>query len=295
MPLWHAYHSPVTVEEALASLARAQGGALIIAGGTDLLLDLQQGRLPPPRILIDVTCIEEMTRIRVDPDVITIGAAATHSQIVNHPSLQKQAACLVQACALIGGPQVRNVATIGGNVAHALPAGDGSIALLALEAEVEIAAAAGRRWELLERVYAGPGQVAFDRGSEVLVAFRFHPVGSDQTSAFRRVMRPQGVAIAIMNMAVWVAWEAGERIADLRLAVGAAGPRPLRARQTEEALRGRRLDQTAIEAAGIALAGEARLRTSPHRASQTYRSHLLGVLLEDVLLSARPGAEVAAW
>ncbi|OGO12891.1 MAG: hypothetical protein A2Y93_15250 [Chloroflexi bacterium RBG_13_68_17] len=295
MPLWNEYRSPVSVEEALASLVQAQGGARIIAGGTDLLLDLQQGRLPPQRALIDVTRIEEMTCINADREVITIGAAVTHAQIVDHPVLQEHAACLVQASALIGGPQVRNVATIGGNVAHALPAGDGSIALLALEAEVEIASSTGRRWEPLEGVFAGPGQVTFERGGELLVAFRFRPTGPAQTSAFRRIMRPQGVAIAILNMAVWLEWETEERIAQVRLTVGAAGPRPLRARQAEAALRGRTLERKTVEAAISALAAEARVRTSPHRASETYRRDLLGVLLAEVLDAARLGAKAGAW
>ncbi len=295
MPLWNEYRSPVSVDEALALLVQGHGGARIIAGGTDLLLDLQQGRLPPPRTLIDVTRIEEMTRIAADPEFVTLGAAVTHAQIIDHPSLQQQAAGLVQASALIGGPQVRNVATIGGNVAHGLPAGDGSIALLALGAEVEIASSAGRRWQPLEAVFAGPGQVNFDRTCELLVAFRFRPTGPGQTSAFRRIMRPQGVAIAILNMAAWVEWEAPERIGRVRLVVGAAGPRPLRARLAEAALQGTELGRRSIEAASAALEAEARLRTSPHRASEPYRRQLLGVLLEDILDAARPVARTDAW
>ncbi len=286
MALWREYRTPVSVDEALASLVQAQGDARIIAGGTDLLLDIQQGRVAPQQTLIDVTRIDEMTCISVGPESITLGASVTHAQIIAHPALRQHAACLVQASALIGGPQVRNVATLGGNVAHALPAADGSIALLALAAEAEIASAAGRRWEPVEDLFAGPGQVSFDRRAALVVAFRLPRCGPDQASAFRRLMRPQGVAIAIMNMAVWAAWSPDRRLADIRLAVGAAGPRPLRARQTEAVLRGHTLDSKSIEAACTALEKEARLRASPHRASEAYRRHLLGVLLREVLAAA---------
>jgi carbon-monoxide dehydrogenase medium subunit len=287
MPLWREYRVAVSVDDALAALARSQGGARIIAGGTDLLLDIEQGRLAPQVELIDVTRVEEMTRIQTSRDSITLGAAVTHAQIIDNPAVLAGAACLVQACSLIGGPQVRHVATIGGNVAHALPAGDGSIALLALEAEVEIASAGGRRWQSLESLFTGPGQVSFDRRREILVAFRFRPCANGRTSAFRRIMRPQGVAIAILNMAIRADWEPDGQLADLRLAVGAAGPKPLRARQAEAALRGRLPEAGSIQAAEAALGHEVRLRTSPHRATEPYRRHLLGVLLRDVLAASR--------
>lgn len=289
MALWQTIVQPTTVEQALQALAAAGGAARPLAGGTDLLLDLQQGRHAPLEALVDLNGIPELCELEIGPDQVRIGAAVTHSRIVGHEGLRRASPALVEACGQIGGPQVRNTATLGGNVAHALPAGDGSIALLALEAEAQIAGPEGRRWLPVEDLFAGPGQAAFDRARELLVAFRLRPNAARESSAFRRVMRPQGVAIAILNMAAWVRWGAEETMDAIRLALGPAGPRPLRARAAEEALRGRRLEPEALDRALEALAGEAKLRASPHRATLDYRRHLLGVLLRRTLEAARQG------
>ncbi len=284
--MWNAYLLPQSVDEALRMLQQAQGKARLVAGGTDLLLDLRQGRHPPVERLIDVTRIAELQRLEADERWVYLGAAVTHRRIAESPLLQEEAACLAHACGLIGGPQVRNVATIGGNVAHALPAADGTIALLALDAQAQLAGPQGRRWRPLAGLFQGPGKPAFDPGAELLVQFRFPRRGPGERSAFARIMRPQGVAIAILNMALWLRLGEGGVAEDLRLAVGPAGPIPFRARQTEDFLRGRRLDDQAIGEAVAVLAGEARLRTSRHRATQAYRRHLLGVLLRRVLEQA---------
>ena len=114
--LWHHESSTRNLEEREAR---------VVAGGTDLLLELQQGRRPRVAALVDVTRIPEMSRIETARDDVYIGAAVTHTAIVASALLAKRATCLVESCGVIGGPQVRNVATLGGNVAHALPAGDG--------------------------------------------------------------------------------------------------------------------------------------------------------------------------
>ncbi len=283
MTLWKRYLRPSTVEGALTNLAQAEGPARVVAGGTDLLIDMQQGRHPAVDTLVDITQIPELGLIRLQGDQILLGAAVVHQAIVGSPLLGAQAECLVEACGLIGGPQVRNVATIGGNVAHALPAADGTIALLALGAEAQIAGPEGRRWEPLEALFSAPGLPAFDRGREVLVSFRFPAPESDQATAFRRVMRPQGVAIAILNMAVWMKVGPDDSIGDVRLSVGPAGPRPLRAVEAEEALRGTVPHERSLDRAVEALLAEAQLRTSRHRATKSYRERLIRVLLNRTL------------
>jgi CO/xanthine dehydrogenase FAD-binding subunit len=286
MSLWNSYAQPSSVDEALELLVGCTGRSAIIAGGTDLLLDLQQGRHPPVDLLLDVTEIEEMTRIDQIDDHIFLGAAVTHAAIVTSALLQRHAACLVQGCGLIGGPQVRNVATIGGNVAHALPAGDGTIALLALGARAQLATQGGRIWLPLEDLFAGPGEAAFDSSRTVLVGFNLPLSAGREASAFRRVMRPQGVAIAILNMAAWLRQEDDGRLHDIRLAIGPGGPVPLRALKTEAALRGQRITKSALQAAVQTLLAEAQLRTSMHRATHAYRVHLAGYLLERTIMAA---------
>jgi carbon-monoxide dehydrogenase medium subunit len=127
------------------------------------------------------------------------------------------ATALTEACGLIGGPQVRVVATLGGNVAHALPAGDGTIALLALDADAELASLGKREWLPLAELFAGPGQTTFDRTRQVLVGFRVPLTVYREASAFYRVMRPQGVAIAILNVACWMRLSPSGEIEDVRI------------------------------------------------------------------------------
>jgi carbon-monoxide dehydrogenase medium subunit len=178
------------------------------------------------------------------------------------------------------------VATLGGNVAHALPAGDGTIGLLALEAEAEIASSDGRRWLPLEKLFAGPGKTTFDRSRELLVQFRFQLARPGEGSAFERVMRPQGVAIAILNMACWIRVDSNARIEAARLAVGPAGPVPSRARAAEKTLLGETPSEMVLSGAAAVLLDEATLRNSAHRATREYRHHLVEVLLRRTVIPA---------
>lgn len=276
-----------SITEALDTLGIEGRSKAVIAGGTDLLIDIRQGRHSQPDILLDVSEVKEMLGIQLDGDYIYLGGAVTHQEIVHSELLIEHAQCVVEGCGLIGGPQVRNVATIGGNVAHALPAGDGTISLLALDAEVHIASRTGEsRWEPLIDIFSAPGQVTFDRDSELLVGFRFLKSDHMEASAFHRVMRPQGVAIAILNMAAWVKMDAGGHIADVRLTCGPAGPRPFRGYETEAVLRGNPFSSSLFDQACQVLSGEVSLRTSKHRATKEYRQQLLPVLLREVLSTA---------
>lgn len=285
MNLWQYYHCATSVADALAALAEAPGSALIISGGTDLLLDLQQGRHAPVHTLVDVTKIPEMSRLETRPGGLFVGAAVPINQVVRSPLVQEHGQALVEAADLIGGPQVRNTATLGGNVAHALPAADGAIALAALDAQVEIASLAGRRLAPLLDLYAGPGKSRLDPHRELLVGFHLPLRQPGQASAFQRVMRPQGVALPILNLAAWVERRA-DQIAGVRVAIGPAGPVPQRARRLEAALPGRPLDQAALAEALTLLLEEMHFRTSPQRATAGYRRQLAGVLLNNVLTCA---------
>jgi carbon-monoxide dehydrogenase medium subunit len=189
----------------------------------------------------------------------------------------------VEGCGLIGGPQVRNVATIGGNVSHALPAGDGTVSLLALNTEVQIASLEGESCQPLIDLFAGPGEVTFDRNRELVVGFRFKAKEAREGSAFHRVMRPQGVAIAILNMAGWVKLDKKETITDIRISCGPAGPKPFRAYQTEGFLKGKTWNESTFQEASQLLGNEVSLRTSAHRATKEYRHKLLPILLKTVL------------
>lgn len=290
MNLWQNYHIAESVEDALRSLVSTPDDACFIGGGTDLLLDLQQGRHSPIHTLVDITEIPELNSLEIRMGELFIGAGISHRKILNSSLVQEHANALIEACGLIGGPQVRNTATLGGNVAHALPAADGTIALMALNAEIEIAGLTRRYRAPLANLFLGPGKNSLE--DELLVGFYLPIRKPGAASAFRRVMRPQGVAIAILNLGVWLHRD-GDFIADVRIAVGPSGPVPIRMTQAEEALRGNPLADEFILRATECILDQASFRTSRHRATSTYRQHVVGVLLEETLSAAFKRADKA--
>ena len=285
MKLCRNYHRAIDVPDALAALASAPQPARPVAGGTDMLLELRQGKKPPVETLVDITGVPEMCLIEHRGEEIFLGAAVPHNQITSSALLREHTQALVQACGLIGGPQVRNIATLGGNVAHALPAADGTIALFALDAQAEVASKLGRRRVKMDELFKGPGESALIETRELLVGFYLplRPKGS--ASAFHRVMRPQGVAIAILNMALWLQRE-DDHIVDIRLSAGPVGRVPRRLQGTEDAIRGLRMEEVDIPQVGMVLLDEVSLRTSRHRATSEYRKHLAVGLLKQTLSSA---------
>ncbi len=287
MALWNRYHTPATVDDALSLLEKYHGAAQVVAGGTDLILDLQQGNHPPVEALIDITRIGGMDGIALDGDVFTIGANATHAKIVRHPDIRRRATCLAESCGVVGGPQVRNVGTLGGNVAHALPAGDGTTSLVALDAEVEIVKDGVRRWVHILEMYKGPGQSLLNPAQDLLIQFRFNACTDGQGTAFNRMMRPQGVALPILGCAVWVQLaDDRQTIDDVRLCIGPVAKTPVRARETESALRGSPANEDAVRHAVKIALDELHPRTSKFRATAEYRQMMIDVLLRRTLPKA---------
>jgi len=285
MNLWQEYLRPTELSQALKAFAEARGPILPIAGGTDLLLDLEQGRHSPVHTLLDVTAIREMTALEVRGDELFIGAAIPVNRIVLDPLVVTHAQALTEACNLIAGPQVRNVATLGGNVAHALPAADGTIALLALNAQAEIAGLSGTRRIPFKELFLGPGKSSLKHGQELLVGFHLPLARHHQASCFKRIMRPQGVALPIINVAAWLEREE-DVIRQICIAVGPGGPTPWRGTEVEKALIGKSLNEENFNAALDALLAQVGFRSSARRASADYRRHIIVGLFKDVLETA---------
>ncbi|MBI4673918.1 MAG: FAD binding domain-containing protein [Chloroflexi bacterium] len=327
MKFFDHYHLPMTVNEALELLAQYDGRARVVAGGTDLLVDAQAeyyaGERPHYDALVDVTRIAGANQIHKQDGAcpeqsewIVIGCGVTHTQIVESRLIRKRATALAEACAVIGGPQVRNVATLCGNIAHALPAADGTVALMAMDAEVEVSSyqlsvvsnqssvvsnqssvvsnqssVVSNQWYALSTLFKGPGKSAVDSTRELITAIRFRPLGAGEGSAFARVMRPQGVALPILGMAVRVETR-DRRLEHVAISAGPVAPIPFRAKRTEGFLRGKILDDTVLQQAAQILVNEAQPRTSAHRATKEYRFELLPTLLKQTLRAAMERAVV---
>ncbi len=286
---WSHYILSQSIAEALQALASAAGPARPVAGGTDLLLEIQQGHQPPVHTLVDISRIAELQVLERRGDTLFIGAGVPVSQIAASPLVRQHAQAVAEACGLIGGPQVRNTATLGGNVSHALPAADGTIALAAMDARVEIASLSGRRVVPMLDIFTGLGKTVLCDAVELLVGFYLPVRKVGQASAFSRVMRPQGVALPVINLSAWVERQ-GETLQNVRIGVGPAGTTPQRAWAIEDALRGQPFGPAALQQAQALVDSTLRFRSSAARATAAYRYHLCKVLLEEVLTRAWQGS-----
>lgn len=288
---WQEYRQPKSLAEAIEDLTTATAPAVPIAGGTDLLLDMRQGRHSPVHTLIDLTNVTEMNTIEVQEESLFIGASVPINQIIKNSLVQSNGQALIEACDLIAGPQVRNIATLGGNVAHALPAADGTIALLALDAAAKVAFPGGVRQMQFKDLFLGPGKSSIDKTKELIVGLSIPLAKPGQSSAFKRIMRPQGVALPILNCAVWVERE-GNRIIHSRIAVGPGGPTPFRGTQAERFLEGQEFNDENLSKATEVLLEQGSFRTSPRRATSEYRKGILPALFQGTFKEAWSRASV---
>lgn len=283
MKLWEHYHTPKTVSEAEALLKEYKGDARVLGGGTDLLLDIKQGNHPPVKALVDITKVDGLNTITLADGYAVIGAGVTHTQIAKSQVLANQATCLVEGCGLVGGPQVRNVGTIGGNVAHALPAGDGTTSLVALDADVEILQAGVQKRVNILEMYKGPGTSLLDSTQDILLKFVIPLSQAGEASSFQRVMRPQGVALPILGCASWLKLDADQKIVSARICIGPVSSTPTRVTKVEEILRGKRIDDDVLDKVVGLARKDIKPRTSKYRATAEYRLEMIDLLLRRTL------------
>lgn len=281
--MWQAYEMPSTVEEALNTLVRYQGQAQLIAGGTDLIIELQEGK-HTVQCLVDVTRIPNLDRIERQDGWIVIGANVTFRQIKESALLLEEARVLPEAAATVGALQIQTVATLAGNLVSALPAADGSVALLALDAQARIVDTQGEGWQPVSELFLGPGKSAVDPTRQMITHVRFPAAEGRHGSAWQRIGRRRALVLPILNCAVCVGLDpAGEQFAWARVSLGPVSPVPFRARETEAFLIGKPASLDTMRQAGEVAAGEAQPRTSLLRASREYRLEVLPVLVRQGL------------
>lgn len=284
--MWQAYEMPKSIGEALEILARYGGQARIIAGGTDLVIELQEGKCTAD-CLVDVTRIPGLDAIEQQDDHIVLGANVTFRQVKESALIQQQARVLAEAAGTVGALQIQTVATLAGNIVSALPAADGSVALVALDAEAEVADAGGRRWWPVADLFLGPGRSGVDPTQQMITAIRFPVPQGRHGSAWERIGRRRALVLPILNCAVSLALDKDDgRIAWARLGLGPVAPVPFRARQTEAFLQGKPASEEVFVQAGEITSGEAKPRSSLLRASKEYRVEVLKVLVRQGLSRA---------
>lgn len=290
--MWREYLYPTTVEQAIEMLTAYQGQARVIAGGTDLTLELKRGQRQAT-CLVDISRIPTLRGIQEHDGSIVIGATTTHAEIARSALLRERAAVLAEAAAGLGCPQVRQVGTIGGNVVNAQPAADAALALLALDAEAELVSRCGSRWVPLEELYAGPGVTRVDPSAELVRAFRFRAVDGRAGSAYRRLNRRKTVALPALCAAAVVRLH-GDSFASAAIAVGPVATRPWRASAAEHWLIGTPANDISIGRAAQLALKAAEPRDSILRGSRAYRKAMVEVLVTDVLQRALTAAKSVA-
>ena len=276
--MWKTYFQPATLPEAL-QLLDANADARLIAGGTDVIVELSRG-IRPTQTLIDLTAIRELRYVRDDVDAIALGALATHNDVLAARCCHEKALPLVQACIEVGAPQIRTRATVVGNVVTASPANDTITALLALGAELCLIDGRGERTVKLDDFYPGFRQTAL-RAGELVREIRLPAMRSDQRGIFLKLGLRRAQAISVIDLAI-VLTMGDDRVQHARIALGCLAPVVVRAGATERYLTGRRLDEaTCAQAGRVALDDVSPI--SDIRGSAEYRRRALAALVADGL------------
>lgn len=286
--MWQAYHSVSALDEALALLNEHGEAARIIAGGTDLIIEMERGARPQLKRLIDITRVPGLDGIRESDDRIVLGPLVTHNHVVASRLIRERALPLAQASWEVGAPQIRNRATVVGNLITASPANDTITPLIALEAEVALASVAGERLVKLADIYSGFRQTVL-RPDELLREIRIPPLGADQRGIFLKLGLRRAQAISVVDAAVVLKLDAAGAVSEARIALGSVAATIVRVPAAEAFLDGRRLTAETIAEAGR-LAAESVSPIDDVRGSAEYRSEMVKILVARALRQLAGGA-----
>ena len=267
-------------EEMLLTMVKDFPEARFMAGGTDLLVALRQKEkaLPP---LIGLEHMEVMGEIQKKGEEISIGAACTLKEVASHPLTRQHLPLLCQGADSVGGPALRNMATLGGNLCTASPAGETLPALFLLEARLDLLSETGLRTLSMEAFITGPGRTALLPG-ELLHRIRIPIPQNAPIQHFEKVGNRNAMAIAVASLAALIRMEQG-LVAEARLAWGSVGPKVIRSSEAEAALMGKPLREESLKEAAF-YAQKAVQPISDIRASADYRKKVSASLLQRLIL-----------
>jgi xanthine dehydrogenase iron-sulfur cluster and FAD-binding subunit A len=282
------YHRPTSLADALVELANAGPDTRLIAGGTDVMVELGRSSKPAKR-LIDLTALEpELRFLSEDAGRLIMGALTTHNDVLGSATFRSEALPLVQACAEVGAPQIRARGTIAGNLVTASPANDSIVALYVLDAEVEVASAGGRRRMSVEDFCTGFRATAL-APDELVRSISVRKLGPTRRGIFLKLGLRKAQAISVISVAVVVEFD-GPRVTEARIALGCVAPTIVRVPDAETSLVGGTLDRAArVRAASLAAAAIAPI--DDIRATAGYRRITVAALVERALDQIADGTE----
>jgi len=280
------YLAPKSLDEAVSLLESYGERAKYIAGGTDVLVKIKEGKLAPD-YLISLKGILDQERPYLNHETgeLFIGAFLTHRAIEKSSIVQLNYPILYDAVKNIGSVQIRNVATIGGNLVNAVPSADGAIPLIALDAKAQIYGTKGRRTVELRRFFLGPGQCDLDRG-EILREIVIPPLPPRTGGAYVKHGRREAMELPMLGVGALLSLEEDmATCARARICLGVAAPTPLRCRGAEKYLIGKTVDEFSLAEAGRIAGEESRVRDSI-RGLAWYRREMVGVLVKRMGIKA---------
>jgi CO/xanthine dehydrogenase FAD-binding subunit len=289
------YVRPASLGEAcaaLSSLPTTDGPVKALAGGTDVVVQMRHGGLQPSA-LVSLRDVPGLRFIRIEDDgTLVIGAATPLISVETSPVVRETFPAIAEAASFIGSVQVRTRATIGGNLCNAAPSADMAPILLVSEAEAVITDGVGERRVSLEQFFTGPGETVLARG-ELLAAISVPPLSAGRYAKYFKSFR-SAMDCCTVGVGVVAGFAPGTKVVeDVRIALGAVAPTPMRARDCETTVAGAELDEACIARACTVAVGEAR-PISDVRATADYRRTLIEVLTRRALRSARSWVEKGA-
>lgn len=289
--MWQNYYQPTTLADALRLLQEYAGQARIVAGGTDVLVELQRG-IRPTNTLIDISKLDELKYVQRDDDLIRLGALATHNDVIASLDCVQAALPLAQACWEVGAPQIRTRATVAGNLITASPANDTIAPLLALDAEVVLRSVAGERSVTLHDFITGFRRTVL-RPDELLSEIRFPALDDRRRGLFIKLGLRRAQAISVINIGIVLTLD-GDVVLDPRITLGCVAPTVIRASSVEAFLQGKNLTADIIAEAAPLVSSDA-APIDDVRGSAGYRQTVLVNLLAEGLRRIADGRERDGW
>lgn len=275
--MWQAYYSVSSLDEALALLDEYGDRARVVAGGTDLIIEMERGQHPQLEVLIDITRVKGLDQISLHGSTIRLGPLVTHNHVVGSPLIRRRALPLAQASWEVGAPQIRNRATIAGNLITASPANDTITPLIAMNAELTLASADGERSLALKDFYTGFRQTDL-RPNELLSAISLPAFDDGERGVFLKLGLRRAQAISVVDVAVVLRWDESGAITSARIALGSVAATIISAPLAEDFLIGKVLTAESIAEAGR-LASLSAKPIDDIRGSAEYRSEMVKILV----------------
>lgn len=263
-----SFYSPKTVDEAIDLLDRHKDSVGVVAGGTDMVIYMNEGERRPAHV-VDITHIESLRYIKEDAGMVKIGALKTFTSLERDELVKGSLPALYETVSHVGSPQIRSLGTIGGNVVNASVAGDSPTVLEAYGAEVVLKSKSGERVMSVEQFNEGPGNCQI-RPDELLTEIRFKKPSSDEAVGYFKIGKRKSLAIVVLAVSIYIKKTADGHVEDSRVILGAVSKHPMRAPEIEAALKGKKIDRETLHGM-LPMFTDAVNKAIPTRASVVYK------------------------